>query len=98
MNLKPIFKFRNGPLMIVCICKVVSDRTIRQAVHDGARSVEAVTLATRAGSCCGSCRPQIAEMVQAIAAEGCTAPCSDCPRAKIEVASPAYLDPVGEAA
>ena len=83
--------------MIVCICKVVSDRTIRQAITNGAHSVESVTLATRAGSCCGACRPQIAEMVQAIVTEHCTGSCGDCPRAKIEVAS-AYLTPVGEAA
>lgn len=41
--------------MIVCHCKVVSDRAIEAAVTDGARTVGAVCRATGAAQDCGSC-------------------------------------------
>ena len=41
--------------MIVCHCRVVSDRAVTAAVQDGARSVAAVCRATGAGRDCGSC-------------------------------------------
>jgi bacterioferritin-associated ferredoxin len=41
--------------VIVCQCRVVSDRTIETAVSDGARTVSAVCRATRAAQDCGSC-------------------------------------------
>lgn len=41
--------------MIVCHCQVVSDRTIKSAVADGARTVAAVCRSTGAGQDCGSC-------------------------------------------
>lgn len=41
--------------MIVCQCKVVSDRDIRVAVDHGALTVAAACRATGAGTDCGGC-------------------------------------------
>lgn len=41
--------------MILCLCKAVSDRTIRSTVRQGARSVREIAAATGAGTDCGSC-------------------------------------------
>ena len=41
--------------MIVCHCRVVSDRQVAEAVRSGARSVSAVCRSTGAGQECGSC-------------------------------------------
>ncbi|GAB7007049.1 hypothetical protein JCM18899A_45220 [Nocardioides sp. AN3] len=41
--------------MIVCHCRVVSDRDIAQAVTDGARSLASVCRRTGASQDCGSC-------------------------------------------
>jgi bacterioferritin-associated ferredoxin len=51
--------------MYVCLCTGVTDTDIRAAIHDGASSAEAVMMATRAGSRCGSCRAEVAHMVAA---------------------------------
>ncbi len=77
--------------MIVCICRVVSDRQIRAMADQGASSAE-IMAACGAGTSCGSCRPQVEQIVA-----DCRGDCADCPRAKAEVAS-AYRTPVGEAA
>ena len=47
----------------ICDCNAVSKAEIVQAVLGGATSVQSVCAATRAGTGCGTCRPQ----VQAIA-------------------------------
>lgn len=41
--------------MIVCHCRVVTDRDITAALADGARSVAAVCRTTGAAQGCGSC-------------------------------------------
>jgi bacterioferritin-associated ferredoxin len=41
--------------MIVCHCRVVSDRAIDAAVADGARSLGAVCRSTGAAQDCGTC-------------------------------------------
>ena len=41
--------------MIVCHCRVVSDRAVAEALRDGARSLAAVCRSTGAGQDCGSC-------------------------------------------
>lgn len=58
--------------MIVCICRVVSDRTIRNVVAAGADSLDKVAAACRAGTGCGACREQIAELI-----EDCRATCAN---------------------
>ena len=45
--------------MWVCLCKGVTDRTIKAAVEDGARTTLDVALACRAGSGCGGCLPEV---------------------------------------
>ncbi|GHB10778.1 bacterioferritin-associated ferredoxin [Modicisalibacter luteus] len=41
--------------MYVCLCKGVSDKAIRQAVEDGARSWREVREQTGCGTQCGKC-------------------------------------------
>lgn len=41
--------------MYVCLCKSVSDRAIRQAVEEGARSWREVRERTGCGTQCGKC-------------------------------------------
>ncbi len=40
---------------IVCYCREVTVKTIRHAIHEGARTVEAITDITDAGLECGTC-------------------------------------------
>ena len=54
--------------MIVCHCHQVSDRSIRDAVQDGASSRRQVTRACRAGGACGGCRPAIRAIIDSEAA------------------------------
>ncbi len=49
--------------MIVCHCRTVSDRTIRAAVRAGAMNEERVAEMCGAGTCCGGCRPVVAELI-----------------------------------
>jgi bacterioferritin-associated ferredoxin len=42
-------------VVIVCQCKVVTDREVDAAVADGARTVAAACRATGAGQDCGTC-------------------------------------------
>jgi assimilatory nitrate reductase catalytic subunit len=57
-----------GPL--VCACTGVGAKAIAAAITAGALTVEAVSAATGAGSNCGSCRPEIARLLSAVAAPG----------------------------
>ena len=41
--------------MIVCHCRVVTDRAVVDAVRDGARSLAGVCRSTGAGQDCGAC-------------------------------------------
>ncbi|MCC7268217.1 MAG: molybdopterin-dependent oxidoreductase, partial [Caulobacteraceae bacterium] len=50
---------------IVCACLGVRAAAIARAVAAGARDLDAVAEATRAGSGCGSCRPEIARLIAA---------------------------------
>jgi assimilatory nitrate reductase catalytic subunit len=50
-----------GPL--VCSCFAVRRETIAASVRDGARNVEAVGAALKAGTNCGSCRPEINRVI-----------------------------------
>ncbi|MDJ0848115.1 MAG: (2Fe-2S)-binding protein [Myxococcota bacterium] len=49
--------------MIVCHCKAVCDRSIREAVRSGASSVRQVARACEAGRRCGGCQPVIREII-----------------------------------
>lgn len=62
--------------MIVCLCRFVSDLTIRAARDEGAATVAEISAATGAGTGCGCCRGTIARIL----AEPCRAePCAECP-------------------
>ena len=50
--------------MLICHCKLVNDRRIRDAVIAGARTVGQVGRACGAGTCCGGCVPAVAELVE----------------------------------
>ena len=50
--------------MIVCHCKAVCDRTIREAVRDGATSLRQVAMACQAGRECGGCVPALRELIE----------------------------------
>ncbi len=51
--------------MYVCLCMGVTDKEIRETIAEGASSLEEVMDCTGAGTRCGSCRQQIADMVEA---------------------------------
>ncbi|HEV7885283.1 MAG TPA: (2Fe-2S)-binding protein, partial [Solirubrobacteraceae bacterium] len=53
----------------VCTCNGVTKGAIRSCVQEGARTMSAVTKATRAGGGCGSCKGQVLEILE-WAAEG----------------------------
>ena len=50
--------------MIVCLCRGISDRTIKKTIDHGAKSVAAVGRACGAGTDCGSCQRHIAALVE----------------------------------
>jgi assimilatory nitrate reductase catalytic subunit len=52
-----------GP--VICACFGVRHAQIEAAVSRGSGSVEAVGLALRAGTNCGSCKPEIRRIVEA---------------------------------
>jgi len=54
--------------MIVCICRGVSDRTINEAIDDGARSVRDLQRCG-IGDQCGSCHNALRKMLAVAAAE-----------------------------
>jgi len=60
--------------MYVCLCNGVTDTDIHAAVDNGATTLDAVVLATSAGSRCGTCRSEIAQMVEAISEGRAPAP------------------------
>lgn len=53
--------------MIVCICRGVSDRSIREAIDEGARSVSDL-MRCGIGDECGSCHSALRKMLAAGAA------------------------------
>jgi bacterioferritin-associated ferredoxin len=50
--------------MYVCLCTGITDRQIRDAITEGASSVEEVMYLTGAATRCGSCLPVVAAMVE----------------------------------
>jgi len=76
--------------MIVCICRGASDRTVRAAIDDGARSVSDLQ-GCGIGDQCGSCHNMLRKMLAVAAAEradiaACPA-CADAPAASLPAAS-----------
>ncbi|MEZ5333726.1 MAG: (2Fe-2S)-binding protein [Thermoanaerobaculia bacterium] len=50
--------------MILCLCEAVTDRQIRQAVHQGADTVREIARTTRAGTCCGACACDVRKLLR----------------------------------
>lgn len=50
--------------MIVCLCRAVSDRTLRGLIRGGVCSADELRRCTGAGSVCGSCIGQVEEIVE----------------------------------
>lgn len=48
---------------VVCLCKHVTNKTIRDAIKNGADTVEEVGKVTCAGTECGACKKIIEEMI-----------------------------------
>lgn len=60
--------------MIVCICHNVSDKTIRQALENGAGSMHEIRAQLGVGSCCGKCNAFAKTLIRAhIEESGCQA-------------------------
>jgi len=75
--------------MIVCVCKRARETDIAQAIAEGASSVDDVGAACGAGTCCGSCRDHIHQMLDD-AGVGCGSTgdaCPDCPGRRLPMAS-----------
>ena len=60
MLLKAIFNINK---MYVCLCKGVSDKDIKQLVSAGACSVEEIMRCSGAGTGCGTCIGEIADLL-----------------------------------
>jgi assimilatory nitrate reductase catalytic subunit len=50
---------------VVCACFGVGENTLKQAVAQGANSVEALGARLRAGANCGSCIPELKKLLAA---------------------------------
>ncbi|XXX81795.1 FAD-dependent oxidoreductase [Sorangium sp. So ce134] len=48
---------------MICNCHKVSESALREAIQGGACTLEAVCAATKAGTGCGSCRSEVAQIV-----------------------------------
>ena len=55
--------------MLVCHCKRVNDRTIREAIGSGARCRGALARACGAGTGCGGCIPAVDAILETEALE-----------------------------
>lgn len=64
--------------MIVCLCKVTTDRDVATAVDNGARSVEDIGRVCGAGTGCGACKTAIAELIDQHCPSG--GDCGSCER------------------
>lgn len=51
--------------MLVCHCFAVCDRTIREAIRNGACSAEAVATVCGAGAGCGGCQETVEDLLAA---------------------------------
>lgn len=50
--------------MYVCVCNAVSERAIREAVEDGARTYGDLQARTGCGTCCGCCEPVALQVME----------------------------------
>jgi len=50
--------------MLVCHCKGLTDRQVRDAVRDGAGTRRQLSRSCGAGAVCGGCRPVLQEILE----------------------------------
>jgi assimilatory nitrate reductase catalytic subunit len=50
----------------ICACFGISRATVEAAAARGAQSLDAIAATTRAGSNCGSCRPEIRSLLRGL--------------------------------
>jgi nitrite reductase (NADH) large subunit len=55
-----------APDRLVCNCQKVTERTIREAIENGADSIEALAATTKAGTGCGSCKTELGQLITAL--------------------------------
>jgi bacterioferritin-associated ferredoxin len=67
--------------MIVCHCRGLSDRTIREVIRRGAHSPREVALTCHAGRSCGGCIPAVRELIKSETS------CCSADRAELPVAA-----------
>jgi len=60
--------------MVVCLCRGVSDREVREVLARGASTLREVGRACGAGVDCGSCRDLLRGMLASCAPRGCDPP------------------------
>ena len=49
--------------MIICVCRAVSERILREAIRAGARTVADLSAATSAATDCGTCAEHLIELL-----------------------------------
>jgi bacterioferritin-associated ferredoxin len=49
--------------VVVCSCRVISDRTVRAAIANGADTVELIISSCKAGGRCGGCWPELERLI-----------------------------------
>jgi bacterioferritin-associated ferredoxin len=49
--------------MIVCVCKSVSDRTIRASIKEGIDSFDELQFELGVATCCGKCEASVREVM-----------------------------------
>ena len=50
--------------MIVCVCRGVTDHTVRNLVREGASSIYEIALGCSAGACCGGCQENLVSILE----------------------------------
>ena len=50
--------------MFVCVCNGVSDKQLKACLDEGARTVGDLSMATAAGTCCGTCVATLEDMIE----------------------------------
>jgi len=70
--------------MLVCVCRGVSDREVREVLARGASTLRDVGRACGAGTDCGSCRDLLRKMLGTCAAQGEAPPGAARPEEKLQ--------------
>jgi len=82
--------------MLVCHCRRVNDREIRQCVRDGCTSARTVSRICGAGSGCGGCMPLVKALVKDELTQMASEVVAEAPRRYLALIS--GLQPTGVAA